>query len=254
MRKKLTAGLMLVAVMLGLGAAPSVAALPSYHPSKLAHVGSSRQVIVVTGTGRGTTRATLRAYEKNANGSWSLKMSTPARNGYAGWAWANKRVQDTGTSPIGTFRITTTFGLKANPGTKLRYTRVDGNDWWAGDARDPKTYNLFQKRGPSTRTWRKSQSERLASYPTQYQYAAVINFNRPPASTVTWDAKRGQFVTSKPANVKRGSAIFLHVNGSGSTAGCVSVSRTAMVKILTWLDPAKTPRIVMAPLADIRKA
>ena len=145
----------------------------------------------------------------------------PARNGYAGWVWASKRVQDTGTTPMGTFRITPTFGLKADPGTRMPYKRADCNDYWVGDNKDPKTYNLFQPSASSKRTWRKSQAERLAAYPKQYEYAAVIDFNRPAADTVKWDAARGQYVTSKPANTKRGSAIFLHINGAGSTAGCV---------------------------------
>jgi L,D-peptidoglycan transpeptidase YkuD (ErfK/YbiS/YcfS/YnhG family) len=54
--------------------------------------------------------------------------------------------------------------------------------------------------------------------------------------------------------VRLGSAIFLHVNGSGSTAGCVSVSRAEMIRVLTWLDPAMRPRIVMAPESEIGKA
>jgi hypothetical protein len=56
------------------------------------------------------------------------------------------------------------------------------------------------------------------------------------------------------AFVGRGSAIFLHVNGAGSTAGCVSVTRPHLIGILRWLNPAARPRIVLAPLADIGRA
>ncbi|MFF5017688.1 hypothetical protein [Streptomyces sp. NPDC001165] len=45
------------------------------------------------------------------------------------------------------------------------------------------------------------------NYPTQYAKAFVINFN-------WW-----------PATPGRGAGIFLHVNGNGATAGCVSVPR-----------------------------
>jgi len=82
----------------------------------------------------------------------------------------------------------------------------------------------------------------------------VIDFNRPTASTVTFDTAHHQYVTSRPADVRRGSAIFLHVNGRGSTAGCISLSRADMLTILRWLDPARRPRIVMAPLAEIGRA
>jgi L,D-peptidoglycan transpeptidase YkuD (ErfK/YbiS/YcfS/YnhG family) len=80
----------------------------------------------------------------------------------------------------------------------------------------------------------------------------VIDFNRPPA--VAWNAALEEFVAARPAVAGRGSAIFLHVNGAGSTAGCVSLARGNMIAVLRWLDPAAFPRIVMAPLADIGRA
>ncbi|WP_067503372.1 L,D-transpeptidase family protein [Actinoplanes sp. TFC3] len=258
MRRMLAAGLALGAVVLGLGVvrtfSADAAAVPSYHPTKLKNIGDAQQVVVVTGTGRTTTTGTLRTYQKNANGSWSEKFfAMPARNGYGGWEWASKRVQNTGTTPMGTFRITSAFGLKANPGTKVSYTKADANDYWVGDNKDAKTYNLFEPSASSKRTWRTGEAERLAAYPTQYEYATMIDFNRPIGSSIKWDATRSQYVTSKPVDVRRGSAIFLHINGSGSTAGCVSVARANMINLLKWLDPAQKPRIVMAPLADIQR-
>lgn len=241
------AGFVVVAALMP--ASPAEAALPD----KLTHVGNARQVIVVSGDSWSSTHATLRAYQRGGDGKWRPAFAAmKARTGYGGWKWAAGRVQDTGQTPAGTFRITEAFGVRADPGTRLPYRKVDGNDYWVGDNRDAKTYNLFQPAAPATRTWRKSQAERLAGYPTQYAHAAVIDFNRPGG--VRWDAKRGQFVTSKPADTRRGSAIFLHASGKGSTAGCVSVSRTNMVRLLKWLNPAKKPRIVMAPSSAITRA
>jgi L,D-peptidoglycan transpeptidase YkuD (ErfK/YbiS/YcfS/YnhG family) len=231
------------------------ATAPAYHPTRLAHVGDAKQLIVVTGASKTSSYATLRTYQKNADGTWSAKFSAmPARNGYKGWVPAAQRVQDTGTSPQGAFAITTAFGLKKNPGTKVPYRLADGNDYWVGDQKDPKTYNLVQASASAKRTWRTGEAERLAAYPTQYEYAAVIDFNRPDPKTVSWNAGYGEYVTSRPVNVRLGSAIFLHINGKGSTAGCVSVGRTNLINVLKWLDPAKKPRIVMAPLAEIGKA
>jgi L,D-peptidoglycan transpeptidase YkuD (ErfK/YbiS/YcfS/YnhG family) len=231
------------------------AAVPVYHPTRLAHVGDARQLVVVTGRSRTSTYATLRTYQKGANGTWTERYAAmPARVGYGGWVPAASRVQNTGTTPQGTFRLTTAFGLSADPGTALPYRRADADDHWVGDQRDPRTYNLFQPAASAGRTWRTGQAERLAAYPTQYQYAVVIDFNRPAASTVAWQAVQKQFVTSRPVNVRLGSAIFLHVNGAGSTAGCVSIARADMVRVLTWLDPARRPRIVMAPESAIGTA
>ncbi|GIE12064.1 L,D-transpeptidase family protein [Paractinoplanes ferrugineus] len=254
MRILLLAGLIVLGLATPAQAADLAQADPAWFPTRLTHLGDAKQVIVVTGRSQKSSYATLRTYQRGSDGRWREAFpAMAARNGYAGWQWATRRVQDTGTTPAGTFRITETFGLAARPsGTRVRYRRVDGNDYWVGDRRDPRTYNLFQPSASARRTWRISQAERLASYPTQYAYAAVIDFNR--AASVAWDAQRREYVARKPAVAGRGSAVFLHVNGKGSTAGCVSVSRTEMVRILRWLDPAAHPRIVMAPLADIGRA
>lgn len=43
----------------------------------------------------------------------------------------------------------------------------------------------------------------------------------------------------------RGAGIFLHVDGEGATAGCVSVPAGAMDRVLAWADPAAHPHIVV---------
>jgi len=228
---------------------------PAWHPARLAHVGDARQLVVVTGDAKDSTRGLLRAFEIGADHEWHERFpAMAARNGRGGWAVASRRIQGDGTSPQGTFPITTAFGLRPDPGTKLPYQHAAGNDFWVGDQRDAATYNMFQPSVGATwagRTWRLGHAERLADYPIQYEYAAVVDFNRPASATVTFDETRHQYVTSHPADVRRGCAIFLHVNGAGATAGCVSLGRADLLTILRWLDPSLRPRIVMAPLADI---
>lgn len=205
-------------------------------PTRLTRIGTSGQLLVVTSSSWSTTYATLRAYQKTS-GRWRLVMGpVPARVGYHGMRPYWKRVQGDGTTPAGTFRITSAFGIRADPGTELPYWRIRSRDqWWVGDRRS-RYYNQprWGFRGGFRRTTAGVDgSERLIDYPTQYAYAAVVDFNRP-----------------HPV-VGRGSGIFLHVNGRGSTAGCVSVSRADMVRILRWLDPARTPRITIAPAAVV---
>jgi L,D-peptidoglycan transpeptidase YkuD (ErfK/YbiS/YcfS/YnhG family) len=231
------------------------ATLPPYHPTRLAHVGDAQQLIVVTGVSLTSTYASVHTYQKKADGSWTQNLpAMPARIGYGGWVTGSKRRQDTGTTPAGTYTLTDAFGLLANPGAKLPYRHADSNDYWVGDNRDAQTYNLVQPSASAHRTWRTSEAERLAAYPTQYQYAVVIDYNRPNPSHVTWNEALGEHVAAWPANVKLGSAIFLHVSGAGSTAGCVSIPKANLVSVLKWLDPAQHPRIVMAPLSQIGKA
>jgi L,D-peptidoglycan transpeptidase YkuD (ErfK/YbiS/YcfS/YnhG family) len=245
----------LAAAGIGRTQSADAAAEPVYHPTRLAHVADARQLVVVTGAAKSSTYATLRTYRKEADGTWVEQFAAmPARNGYGGWVKAAERVQNTGTTPQGTFRITTAFGLRADPGTKLPYRLADTGDYWVGDQQDPRTYNLFQPSASATRTWRTAEAEKLADYPAQYEHVAVIDFNRPQPANVVWHSYYGEFVTTAPVNVRLGSAIFLHVNGAGSTAGCVSVARADMIKMLNWLDPAMKPRIVMAPEAEIGTA
>jgi L,D-peptidoglycan transpeptidase YkuD (ErfK/YbiS/YcfS/YnhG family) len=226
---------------------------PAYFPTRLTHLGDTRQAIVVTGHSMSSSYATLRAYQRGDDGRWrSVFPAVAARTGYGGWQWAARRVQDTGTTPIGTFRITESYGLAADPGARLPYRRLDGNDYWVGDRADPPTYNVFQPVAGERRTWRIGQAERLADHPRQYAYLAVIDFNRP--ASVTWNAARHQYEARDPAAAGRGSAIFLHVSGKGSTAGCVSIAQPDLIRLLRWLDPRKRPRIVMAPEEDITRA
>jgi len=239
-----------------LAAQAGAATIAPNDPRRLSHVGDAQQLIVVTGDSITSTYATARTWQKDATGHWQpVSGYLPARLGWAGWSEAATRVQGSGTTPIGTFTITSAFGLKPNPGTKLPYQPADSKSYWAGDNRDAKTYNVFEPAyiaGKST--WRTSESEKISSYPTQYEAAAVIDFNRPAASAMTWNAALGEWVTSKPTNTKIGSGIFLHINGAGDTAGCVSLARSDLLSVLTWLDPAKKPRIVMAPLTFMFRA
>jgi L,D-peptidoglycan transpeptidase YkuD (ErfK/YbiS/YcfS/YnhG family) len=70
----------------------------------------------------------------------------------------------------------------------------------------------------------------------QYDYVAVIDFNRPDPV------------------IGRGSGIFLHVKNGHATAGCVSIPHRAMRKVLRWLDPSKAPMIVMGQRDWLRAA
>ena len=56
-------------------------------------------------------------------------------------------------------------------------------------------------------------------------------------------------VPSRPA---RGSGVFLHVMVPGhATAGCVALARNDLVRMVTWLNPAAGPRIVMGPASRL---
>ena len=68
----------------------------------------------------------------------------------------------------------------------------------------------------------------------------VVDYNLPSAT--------------KSPDTTKGGGIFLHANGPGATAGCVSITKSDLVRVLRWLDPAKHPVIVMAPASAITRA
>jgi L,D-peptidoglycan transpeptidase YkuD (ErfK/YbiS/YcfS/YnhG family) len=239
----------LLSLMLALTLVPAAgAATPSYHPSNLRALGNAQQVIVVTASSWSTSWATLRTYGKSSDGTWHVKFhAMRARIGGRGFALAANRLQSSSETPAGTFRITRAFGRYGDPGTALPYRRFDTNDWWPYDPRDPRTYNVYQRRRVAGAVWRRSWAENLWSYGGQYRYAAVVDYNMP--SGVYYSG--GQWFARYPANTRKGGGIFLHVNGPGSTAGCVTVSYTELKAVLRWLNPAKAPRIVMGPSSVI---
>jgi L,D-peptidoglycan transpeptidase YkuD (ErfK/YbiS/YcfS/YnhG family) len=132
----------------------------------------------------------------------------------------------------------------------MPYRKFDGNDWWPYDPRSPRTYNVYQTRRVAAAAWRTSWAENLWSYGGQYRYAAVVDYNMPKDLYYSG----GQWFARQTADTRKGGGIFLHVNGpAGYTAGCISVAYSQMKTVLQWLDPAKSPRIVMGPTSAITR-
>ncbi len=244
MRDRMASFALIGAFVFYLGAPPSAptvqgAGCASTLPYSLTHLGDALQVVVVMTDSWSDTTGTLRAYELRAGNDWCRVIApVKARVGYAGFAWAKNRKQSTGETPAGTFALPWAFGNSPDPGTDLTYRSVDNNDWWAYDPRSPSTYNRWLEHGLGG--VRSSWAEHLASYGAQYTHAVVVDYNLPSAT--------------KNPDTTKGGGIFLHVNGAGATAGCVSVTKTDLVRILRWLDPDKHPVIVMAPASSITRA
>lgn len=197
----------------------------------------TRQLLVVQAATTRTTYGIVRRYQRTAAG-WIPRGSWRARLGAGGMVKAARRVQGTNTTPMGRFTITEAFGRKPDPGTALPYRRVTNDDWWVQDRRSA-YYNqrrLASQGGFRVTTHGRNGSEHLRAMGRQYDYVAVIDFNRPDPV------------------IGRGSGIFLHVTNGRATAGCVSIPHRAMRKVLRWLDPAKAPVIVMGQRDWLRAA
>ena len=160
------------------------------------------------------TRAVVTMVKRAAPGSCDVETVFTDSSGWIGYGGAvpaSSRKQSTGTTPQGTFTISEGFGLAPDPGTSLPYRRPTSDSYWVLDPQSP-FYN--QWREGSSGGFQKGDSERLVDFPGQYAYAAVIDYNR-------WPAVQG-----------KGGAIFLHVHGKGTTAGCVSVTAENMKTFL----------------------
>lgn len=213
-----------------IGTEPSAASsrsvqLAGVHVRPRAH---TRQVITVNH--RHGQRATVRFW-RLAHGKWRSGFSArDGRTGYGGLVPGRRREQGSGTTPLGSYRMTESFGLAPRPrGSELAFHRVRAGDYWVQDNRS-RWYNTLRNKRQGGFRWRlegRNGSERLRDYPGQYRWSVVIDFNRP-------DPVR-----------HRGSGIFLHVNGDGATAGCVSAPRWFIKKSMRHLDPGKRPVIAI---------
>jgi len=230
---------------------PAAHAATAPLPSYLTLPGSVRQLVTVTSDRWSNTRATLNAWERDGSGWRRVHGPVTVRLGWNGWVRARERRQNTGTTPAGRFTMPYAFGNRADPGAKLRYRRVDGDDVWPYEPRDPATYNIYQPYRSRSSHWRSDYRERLASYGYEYAHAVVLGFNLP--SGVHWSASRHQYVASHRADTRRGGGIFLHVQRSRYTAGCVAGPLRDIRWTVRWLDPAMSPRIVMGPTAWVKR-
>ncbi len=196
--------------------------------SHLMGVGSAQQVIVASATGYGQTTATLNAYEL-VNGNWQQAFGPwTAYVGYNGFAPPDAKREGDGRTPSGSYGFDFFFGVLANPGVHFTYRPVTSTSIvWDDDSNSP-LYNQ----------WVDSSSQNPGAGPEPmynqpaYNYGAVIAYNTAHTPQL-------------------GSAIFLHVSTGGATAGCVSLPPDQLLQVLRWLDPSRSPRIIMGTTATV---
>ncbi|HVV29865.1 MAG TPA: L,D-transpeptidase family protein [Mycobacteriales bacterium] len=201
---------------------PAPPAAPALLVTRLHDVGSARQVISVTADGYGTSYATFRAFTRTSAGWTQTFGPWTARIGTRGFAPAGAKKEGDGRTPTGAYGFQYFFGVQPNPGVRYAYRVVTGSYIvWDDDPASP-NYNLWV----DTRTTDAGANPEPMYHLPVYDYGAVIGYN-----------------TARTPGL--GSAIFLHQNGSGSTAGCVSLPQSELLAVLRWLDPSASPRIVL---------
>ncbi|MET7938131.1 hypothetical protein [Streptomyces sp. NPDC005322] len=191
-------------------AASAPARLPGLGPQTLAEIPrSARQVVLVTGRGKKSSRSQVVLYRRTGAG-WEPGATWQAHNARKGWT-DDHRVGDL-RSPIGVFSLTDAGGRLPDPGTTLPYDQSGafaiGGTGFAG--------------------------EPLAG---SFDYVIAINYNRKPGTS--------PLDSTRPLGAAKGGGIWLHVDHGGPTRGCVSLAQRHMRELLRTLDPARHPVIVM---------
>ena len=165
-------------------------------------------------------------------GGWVARMRTTGGHiGFGGLVVGDQRVQGTGTTPLGTYGLLSVFGTHpTRDAGALAYRRIRSGDYWVQDNASPH-YNRYRNRSAGGFRWwlpasNVNASERLTDYRRPYEWSIVTSFNLEQVR-------------------HRGSGIFLHVNGRGATAGCVSAPRRFLRALVRRLDPAAAPVIAI---------
>lgn len=200
-----------------------VAACPSNAANDLRPQPAGRQLVTVHAATARTTYGTVRTWRRS--GACWRPVAGPfvARVGYNGLS--GDRSEGDGTTPTGTFRIgRTMYGNAPNPGVRFRYRRVVCGDWWDEDPASP-TYNTFQHVRCGQRPPFRVRSLGMWRQPRAYPYLAIVEFNM------------------RPVVPGRGSAIFLHAQTGRPTQGCISLSRSSLLRARRGPSPAAAPRI-----------
>ncbi len=141
--------------------------------------------------------------------------------GGAWWAWGGsggwgKTGQGDRRSPTGVFSLKDAGGYYGNPGTRLRY---------------------FSNRGGFSTIMN---GRRVFSYVLSVGYNHIDGMS--PLSKRT------------PAPISKGNNIWIHEGHGSYSAGCLGASRTAVVAMLRWVNPAAQPVILMGPHSEIVRA
>jgi L,D-peptidoglycan transpeptidase YkuD (ErfK/YbiS/YcfS/YnhG family) len=235
LRKVTTAAAALFVTAAAVVVAPAPAAEAAaqvYNPCARATAGQTKystyganRVTFVTTTSRAANVATLTSCVRSG-GTYKQEWQDWGYIGLKGFAAPGLTWEDTYKSPTGSYSVTEALG-RANPGTALKYYKVNRLSRWGGE-RGARYNQYFEGTGGPS-------DENLYTYMNQgyYEQAAVINYNRQPDMKVTQGAS---------------FAIFLHA-GRVPSAGCVSTSLATTTRFLRTARPGD--RIIMGAVDDV---
>ena len=207
------------AAAVGIAMLTVAVAAPFLAPRAAAATTTTGQLITVKAASYSATSATLRVYRIDGTKRVLVFGPWTARVGYNGIAKPGQKKEGDGKTPSGRYGFSFFFGVQPKLTFAYKFRHAYTYDYWDDDPASPR-YNEWvnaHNNDPG------ANPEPMHQVPA-YDYAAVIAYN-----------------TARIPGL--GSAIFLHVGTGSATAGCVSLPRTRLIKVLRWLKPAEHPHI-----------
>ena len=198
--------------------------IASFQDEQIRLPDSCRQLILVYNDRPDRVLCQFRRYEKDENGRWFEVAPVIHSNvGRAGIAPFEEKREGDMRTPSGAYPMGFAFGYEADIELRWPYVVVTPEHYWISDSEDP-LYNQMTTEKPKTDNF-----EYLRRDDDAYKYAAVVEYNM------------------RPIEKYKGSAIFFHVESGydKGSAGCITVPEEDVVEVLQWLDPEKSPYMLI---------
>jgi L,D-peptidoglycan transpeptidase YkuD (ErfK/YbiS/YcfS/YnhG family) len=184
----------------------------------------SSQLLLVTGKSSQSVLVQIAVFEKRMSDWVQMFPPIEAIIGSKGFAEPGVKREGDGKTPTGIFPLEFVFGYDETINTRMPYRQATETDIWVDDAQSD-DYNRWVRR---TET-RALSFEEMKRKDDLYKYGIVIGYNR------------------QPIIKGNGSAIFLHIRSENNTptSGCVAMVEDDLLRIISWLDPAQKPFILI---------
>ena len=206
---------------------------------------NSRQMILVTTPSWTASKGMMKLFKRcDAEVNWiAVGSEAPIILGRSGLGWGRGlhripedsnpvKQEGDGKSPAGVFRLGQAFGfpmIEEMSELKISYRPVTDYLECVDDMGSKYYTKLVETDKVELADW--ESSERIHRSPNAYHYGVMVEHN-------TTDTQKGA-----------GSCIILHcVSMTGdSTAGCTTMDRADMEKLIKWLDADNDPVLVQLP-------
>lgn len=215
----------------------------------------AKQLIVATGADWDTHRGNMLLFErKSARSAWQqvvFSKPVPVLFGRKGMAWGRGAIpipkggtrstfkkEGDGRTPAGCFKLGKVYGYASTmpAGSRYPYRQVTKWDAWIDDVKNP-LYNQHYVANPKNGIppWFEKARMRLGDF--AYAWKLEVRHN------------------SDPPVPGGGSAIFFHIRRgeNRATAGCTTMEKANLLKVLQWLSTDAAPHYVVLPAIEYQR-